>query len=96
MMSPCGTCIPVPLLLLELVVAGARIAIFFFSGTALTKAERRLTQDLLGTVLCQSEQDLRWQMEEWDHALSMLDMHMQDVVSAVSCHSAGWVLSMLW
>ena len=50
------------------------------------KAERRLTQDLLGTVLCQSELDLRWQMEEWDHALSTLDMHMQDVVSwAASC-----------
>ena len=56
------------------------------SGPALMKAERRLTQDLLGTVLCQSELDLRWQMEEWDHALSTLDMHMQDVVSwAASC-----------
>ncbi|XP_076460822.1 bridging integrator 3-like [Babylonia areolata] len=53
------------------------------SNTAQTKAERRLTQELLGTVLFQSEQDLRWQMEEWDHALAKLDMHNQDVNAVV-------------
>ncbi|KAK7110661.1 bridging integrator 3-like [Littorina saxatilis] len=49
------------------------------ANSALTKTERRLTQELLGTVLCQSEQDLRWQLEEWDHSLSALETQMQEV-----------------
>ncbi|KAL8622358.1 hypothetical protein ACOMHN_041686 [Nucella lapillus] len=53
------------------------------TNTALTKTERRLTQELLGTVLFQSEKELRWQMEEWDQALSKLDTYMQDVNGVV-------------
>lgn len=53
------------------------------ANTGLTKAERRLTQDLLGTVLCQSEDELRWMVEEWDHALITLDMHSQETNSVV-------------
>lgn len=53
------------------------------ANSALVKAERRLTQELLSTMLCQSEQELKWQVEEWDHAVSKLDMHMQDVNAVV-------------
>ena len=44
------------------------------------KAERRLTQELLGTVLGQSEPGIKWQLDEWDKTLSILDTHNHDLV----------------
>lgn len=53
------------------------------ANTALTKAERRLTQDLQNTPLCQAEKELKWIVEEWDHALVALDLHSQETNSVL-------------
>ncbi|XP_005092370.1 bridging integrator 3 [Aplysia californica] len=49
------------------------------ANNALAKTERKLTQDLLPTPLCQSEDEFRSQIEGWDSALVKMDMHMTDL-----------------
>ncbi|XP_041368979.1 bridging integrator 3-like [Gigantopelta aegis] len=49
------------------------------ANNALVKSERKITQDLLLSALCQNEDGLQHQVTEWDHAVTKLDMHMQEM-----------------
>ena len=61
--------------------ANACIAFIIFFSVALCKCERRITQDLLASSLCQSEEQLLKHCEEWDSSIVKLDLHMQEMVS---------------
>ncbi|KAH9503257.1 Bridging integrator 3 [Bulinus truncatus] len=48
------------------------------ANNVLAKSERKLSQELLSTQLCQSEDTLRNLIDEWDAAMVKMDMHMTD------------------
>ncbi|XP_046360512.1 bridging integrator 3-like [Haliotis rufescens] len=52
------------------------------ANNAVSKSERKLTQDLLTSALCQGEDTLHRNVEEWDHAVVTLDLHSQDLNAA--------------
>lgn len=54
------------------------------ANNALAKTERKLTQDLLPTLLCQSEDEFRTQIENWDSALTKMDMQMGDLNNSIN------------
>lgn len=49
------------------------------TNNVLAKTERKLTQDLLPTQLCQNEVDFLSQMTDWDAALEKLEKDMADM-----------------
>lgn len=53
------------------------------SAAALCKCERRITQDLLASSLCQSEEQLLRHVEEWDSSNVKLDLHLQEMNSNI-------------
>lgn len=53
------------------------------SAAALCKCERRITQDLLASSLCQSEEQLLRHVEEWDSSIVKLDLHLQEMNSNI-------------
>ncbi|XP_059144891.1 bridging integrator 3-like isoform X3 [Physella acuta] len=48
------------------------------SNNALSKVERKLSQDLMSTQLCQSDEHFKRLIDEWDSALLRMDMHMTE------------------
>ena len=49
----------------------------------LAKTERRLTQELLPTAVCQNEVDFHTQIRDWDAALEKLEKNVTDLVRAL-------------
>ncbi|XP_055859723.1 bridging integrator 3-like [Biomphalaria glabrata] len=48
------------------------------ANNVLSKSERKLSQELLSTQLCQSEDTFKNIIDEWDAAMVKMDLHMTD------------------
>ncbi|RUS71413.1 hypothetical protein EGW08_020826 [Elysia chlorotica] len=48
------------------------------ANNAVAKSERKLSQELFATALCQTEDKFKWQINEWDASMVKMDTHMTD------------------
>lgn len=63
--------------------------ISFHSHSALAKTEHKLSQELLSTTLCHTEDSFRWYVQEWDAALVKMELHMSEHVSVRNLELSG-------
>ncbi|XP_050395390.1 bridging integrator 3 [Patella vulgata] len=47
------------------------------------KSERKITQDLLNSTLCQTDEELKQQVEDWDRSVNKLEVYTHDMSNCV-------------